>query len=258
MKKYFFILFLFSISYSFSQERVALNGKIYIDESEEPLLGISVTNENTKKSTYTDVNGNFIIEGKESDNLTFNSFNTKSRTLNITSAMYSNRNLSVQLNIKEKILPEVNVSNSSGSLEKDVQKISPKNPTSELIKNMDLVTTGQKWDKTKSRYSNGTNDLLGIVDVISGNRKKRKRAYKYEKQMINLQNIRNYFGDDYFIDDLGFENYEIDQFLLYLYLNDKLEALYKTSDWKNIQELLINSCKSYRERKNKTSEEEQD
>lgn len=266
MKTYITGFLLFSIFFAFSQQRVALKGRLFLDEYEESNSGIYITNETTNITTISDFFGGYSITAQIGDILTFKAYNINTRKITITETMYNKQYLSVQLNVKQKYLDEVTVVpfKSYGSLELDVKRIPYTDPTTKLLKNIDMLTVGQAWDgKTNHKtlpigFSMNVDDMF---DIISGNQKKREKLYAYEKQMSDISNIRKYFGDDYFTKELNFAPNEIDEFIFYLYWNENIKFYYETGNWFQIIDTFSKKYISYKARrlpKNSTKNTDQD
>lgn len=221
-----------------SQERKILEGKVYINDSQESISGIYVKNQTTHYTTITDIVGNFSLPARQGDEIIFQSYNIENRTLIVTPLMDKNQAIFIHLNVKEKEIPEIYVTpfKTYGSIELDVKRIPMMNKTNEILAKLGDLTPYKKLDGSTdvdteaAKLSNMKISIESIIDMLTGDGKKRERLQTYENQIKIIRNIREYFGDQYFI-GLGLEKHEIDEFILYTYLNYNIKFFYDHNNY---------------------------
>ena len=95
--------------------------------------------------------------------------------------------------------------------------------------------TGTQCAPVASLANGGFNlSLDGLFDVISGDAKKKKRLYEYEKMENSVKNIKNYLGEDYFI-RLKVPKDLIDNFLQFVYTSDNLNLYTDISNYEAVK-----------------------
>ncbi|MDR1877173.1 MAG: hypothetical protein LBQ84_06070 [Flavobacteriaceae bacterium] len=260
MKLFCIYLALFFSPLIFSQERKQIKGKVYIvNEYQEPISGIYVKNLTTNYTTITDITGNFIIPAQKGDVILFQAYNIQKRTISVTPTMEQKEQISVQLDIKEKLLDEVYIIpfKTYGSIELDVKRIPMMNKTNELMAKMGDLYPKQKMDGSTDVNSEAEKlstikiGIDGILDLFSGEGKRRERLAVYENQIKTIKNIREYFGDEYFI-GIGLEKTEIDEFILYTYLNHDVKLFYEYNNYFRILTVFDQTILAYKARKEQT------
>lgn len=252
---YFLLLFTVII---FSQDRKLIKGKVYIlDKYHEMVSGIYVKNLSTNYTTLTDITGNFSIPALIGDAITFQSFNIEKRTILVTQDMFDHLQMKIQLDLKEKQLEDIYVTpfKSFGSLELDVKRIPMMNKTNEILKKLGSLNPTQKMDGSTdvdseaAKLSSMKFGIEGILDFISGEGKRKERLSIFEEQSNIIKNVRDYFGDAYF-EELGLKKSEINDFILYSYLNHNLKFYYDHNNYFQILNIFDKNILLYKSRKN--------
>lgn len=252
---YFLLLFTIII---FSQDRKQIKGKVYIlDKYHEMVSGIYVKNLSTNYTTLTDITGNFSIPALIGDAITFQSFNIEKRTILVTQDMFDHLQMKIQLDLKEKQLEDIYVTpfKTFGSLELDVKRIPMMNKTNEILKKLGSLNPSQKMDGSTDVDSEAAKlsfmkfGIEGILDFISGEGKRKERLSIFEEQSTIIKNVRDYFGDPYF-EELGLKKNEINDFILYAYLNHNLKFYYDHNNYFQILNIFDKNILIYKSRKN--------
>jgi len=88
----------------------------------------------------------------------------------------------------------------------------------------------------------------GILSVLSGDARRNERLLAYENQLNAIKSIRGYFGDEYF-NGLGLEDSEIDEFILYTYLNQGVDYFYRTQNYFQILNVFDKTVIAFKARK---------
>ena len=103
LKKIFF--FLIVIQFSFSQERVLIQGKVIYRNINVPAA--NVINNSSQSSTITNDEGEFQIYAKQGDEIIFSSVQYIIRTVRVNEEILKNKRIIVQINQRVRELDEV-------------------------------------------------------------------------------------------------------------------------------------------------------
>lgn len=226
MKKFFLIgalLLLVKVQAQF------FSGEIIIrDNSVYYLNQVYVTNLTSQSTVYTDYFGAFKIPAKPGDIVRFTSIVTDRKDITVTADQLQNSSNFVELKIAYYDIQEVVISKfkPTGNLRKDVSSL--KNGEKALALQKMIGLPAPKGDGTPPQlpvagFAGGglTFSIESIYDILSGERKKKERAQQYEKMLVAVSGIRNYFGDAYFTNLKIPANY-IDNFLQFVYTSDNI------------------------------------
>ena len=221
MKSFFTFALLLLSHFIFAQEKW-VQGNIIIDNSDDNAEGIYVTNLRTKHTTISNFAGTFFIQAQVND------------TLKFQSDWHENRNIILRQNLFQKptivvhLAPEVIQLGTAiigqkltGILEKDVKNGKKQDVITKLYAslgvNPDLKpikdTSALKAGLLGGDISLTRLDVGRIFDVLSGKAKQRKTLIDYETKYDKITKIKNYFGDDYFTNDLKIPKFKIRDFI---------------------------------------------
>lgn len=234
MRKIFTIVLLFCIAVVYGQY---FEGEIFIrDKSSLYLNQVYVTNINAHKSVLANYNGEFKIAVKEGDVLRFTSIATERKDIEVTKEMLSRQKNFVELQIAYYEIQEVILSSfkPTGNLRRDVAMLKGSEKVFELKKMIGLPEP--KGDGTSPEipvlsFNQGLSfSIDSIFDLISGEKKKKERYYKYEKMSQGIKNLQDYFGDDYFI-RLKIPKELIPNFLQFIYSSDNISIFLESNNY---------------------------
>ncbi|MGC4128689.1 MAG: hypothetical protein QM564_03850 [Bergeyella sp.] len=216
----------------------ALSGEIYIrDNSNYFLNQVFVTNLNEYKTVKADLYGQFRIQAKVGDVIRFTSIITDRKDIKVTQNMLEHDVNFIELNIAYYDIQEVVISKfkPTGNLRKDV--LSLKNGEKELALKKAIGLPEPKGDGLPTQlplasFTNGglTFGLDSIYDIISGERKKKERLQRYEKMNSAIENIKQYYGGEYFA-ALKIPENLVDNFLQFVYSSDNLTSYLENSNY---------------------------
>ncbi len=249
----FFFLFLISQQLFTQEERIKIYGTIHINE--ENASDIHIINKSTNKGTITNANGYFQIPVRKGDTLIFSGIQFYYKELVINKKHIDDKKLHIKLVEKNNKLEEVTVKNHTlkGNLYIDSRDSEDNlifyNEDMLGLENLDLSTPVIMDIDSFSRSRSSSDpvipsgiNILGLLRFVSepfiediskiGETKRNLRAYKTrrkEKAKKAPENIRNEFGDNFFVKTLKIPANKIDQFIAYcqtkgivdLYLDDK-------------------------------------
>ncbi len=246
----FFCVFLFS------QERKSIKGKVFLNEYEESVSGIYVKNKTTRYTTLTDITGNFLIPAKKGDTLVFKAYNIQDRSIIITPTMEQKGEMNIHLDVKVRNLPTVYFTpfKTYGTLELDVKRIPMMNEANKLLARLGNLFPAQKMDGSTdvesetAKQSTVKIGIDGIFDAISGDARRKERLSEYEEQVNAIKNMREYFGDDYFV-GIGLDKEDIDEFILYTYLNHDVKFFYEHRNYFQVLNAFDKNVLAYKSRK---------
>ena len=205
------------------------SGEVFIrDHSSYYLNQIYVTNLNEFKTVKVDLYGNFKIHAKAGDIIRFTSIVTDRKDVKITEELLEKENNFVELKIAYYDIQEVVISRfkPSGNLHKDVLALKTGERELALKKAIGLPEPkgdGLPTQLPAASFANGglTFGLDSIYDLISGEKKKKERLQRYEKMNAAVENIKQYYGSEYFT-SLKIPDNLVDNFLQFVYTSDNL------------------------------------
>ncbi len=227
MKQFILFICLGLFQQIFSQN---YRGEIYIrDKSNLYLNQFYVTNINDHKTVLADYNGNFTLPAKVGDVIRFTSIVTERKDIEITPQMLTNFKNFIELQIAYYEIQEVYITafKPTGNLRKDVSMLKASEKAFELRKIIGLPEpkgNGLPPEIPVLGFNGGLSlSVDSFFDLISGEAKKKKRYYEYEKMNKTISDIQKYFGDDYFT-RLKIPKELIPNFLQFIYSSDNLSA----------------------------------
>lgn len=234
MSKIFTVVLLFFVALVYAQQ---YSGEIYIrDKSSLYLNQIYVTNVNLHKSVLANYNGEFSIPAKEGDLIRFTSIATDRKDVTVTKQMLSLNKNFVELQIAYYEIQEVILSSfrPTGNLRKDVSMLKSSEKAFELRKMIGLPEPkgdGNPPEIPVLSFNQGLSfSIDSIFDLISGEKKKKERYYKYEKMSQGIKNLQEYFGDDYFT-KLKIPKELIPNFLQFIYSSDNISIFLDSGNY---------------------------
>lgn len=221
LKSLFTILMLLFSHFIFAQEKW-VQGNIIIDDSDDTAEGIYVTNLRTNHTTISNFTGTFLIQAKVNDTLKIRSDWYENRLIILKPNLFNKQTIVVHLAVQTIQLNTAYIGQKlTGILEKDVKngkkqdvvtnlyKSLGVNPDIRPIKDTSSIKAGLlSGDITLTRL-----DIGRLYDVFSGKAKQRKALIDYEDRYDKITKIKNYFGEDYFANDLKIPKFKIRDFI---------------------------------------------
>ncbi|MEJ8605928.1 hypothetical protein JSO56_03205 [Riemerella anatipestifer] len=225
------LLFLFLLLGVYAKSQFFVGEVLVEDRSEVYLTPIYVTNLETRKTVLCDYKGAFKIAASKGDVIRFTSITTDRTDITITEKHLATYNNIVELKMAYNVIPEVKLSKfkPSGILKKDVIALDDKKSALALKQIIGLPESkgdGTPPEAPPIAFVGGglgggvVISVDAIYDVISGDRKRKRRLYAYEKMMKTTAAIRNYYGDDYFV-SMKIPKHMIDDFLQFVYSSEE-------------------------------------
>lgn len=226
MKRLLFIFTLCLLS-EFSAQK--FRGTIILEEESRFYLNqVFVTNLTTYQTVLSGMDGSFSIPAKEGDIVRFTSIVTERQDLKLKAKQIHNNNF-IELKPVYHDIQEVIIGYKlTGYLKQDVTALKSAEKPLAIAEMIGLpAPKGGEISPVEPLMGVGGGNINlsieSIYDYISGNRKKKIRAYEYEKMNKTVEKVRAYFGDKYFV-DMKIPAELIDNFIEFVYYSDNLGA----------------------------------
>lgn len=218
MKKYFLLFFIFISILGFSQAKL-ITGGVIIEQSDEssPNYGIKIENLRSFAKTFTNADGHYSIPAIVGDTILFSSDFLTPRKIIISQNLYNKGVLQVHLDIETIQLNEAIVGR---NLNKDLKSnlAYRRDLKGEIYNQIGLDQRLRDLEPKKDISKFRAGDVLSPVRMIghlNGYYKKQRRIREFERKQNILNEIINYFPDEYFIEELRIPDYKVQEFLEY-------------------------------------------
>ncbi len=221
MKSLFTILILLLSNFIFAQEKW-VQGNIIIDDSDDTAEGVYITNLRTNHTTISNFTGTFLIQAKVNDTLKIQSDWYENRLIILRPNLFNKQTIVVHLAVQTIQLNTAYIGQKlTGILEKDVKNGKKADIVTKLYKSLGVnpdIKPIKDTSSLKAGFLSGDItltrlDIGRIYDVFSGKAKQRKALLDYEDKYDKITKIKNYFGDDYFTNDLKIPKFKIRDFI---------------------------------------------
>ncbi|MBQ22806.1 MAG: hypothetical protein CMD32_05350 [Flavobacteriales bacterium] len=200
----FFLLIGFFLS---AQQRALLNGKLLYRDNN--VIAANVINNYTQFNTITDSDGEFQIEVAKGDEIIFSSVEFKFKTIFITEEILNKNRLVVNITERVNILDEIVISPENTDKFLDLKE--------EEFKGYDYVQDkSTKLDNSilkQGQLYNGIN-FINVAKLIS--KLVLSSSEEEKKNLIPSKVLPYVFENEFFINDLGLEQEQVIDFMLYL------------------------------------------
>lgn len=200
----FFLLIGFFLS---AQQRALLNGKLLYRDNN--VIAANVINNSTQFNTITDTDGEFQIEVAKGDEIIFSSVEFKFKTIFITEEILNKNRLVVNITERVNILDEIVISPENTDKFLDLKE--------EEFKGYDYVQDkSTKLDNSilkQGQLYNGIN-FINVAKLIS--KLVLSSSEEEKKNLIPSKVLPYVFENEFFINDLGLEQEQVIDFMLYL------------------------------------------
>ena len=200
----FFLLIGFFLS---AQQRALLNGKLLYRDNN--VIAANVINNSTQFNTITDSDGDFLIEVAKGDEIIFSSVEFKFKTIFITEEILNKNRLVVNITERVNILDEIVISpeNTDKFLDLKEEEFKGFNYVQDKSTKLDnsILRQGQLY--------NGIN-FINVAKLIS--KLVLSSSEEEKKNLIPSKVLPYVFENEFFINDLGLEQEQVIDFMLYL------------------------------------------
>lgn len=212
-----FLICLFSVSYSFSQDQLnfTLKGKISNAQDSTAINGVTLLNLSNIDGTITNKEGLFEIDLKESDTLLISHIGFESIKLKITRDLSKGTELNIELHPKIENLEAVTIHKLIGVLEIDIKNV-PKDKFNRI--HIDGLPQTYEVRKTNTTSSLSLNQALSnpvdFVYNLFGKKPKKLRDLKALKEKDATREIlTNRFDREIILDYLQMDLTELTEVL---------------------------------------------
>lgn len=251
MKYYIVSFFLFLILPSVAQESKLIRGKVVNDS-----LGnstVHIINLSLRSGTITSKDGSFEITVREKDTLLFSSILYVPKKIVISSDVFNGSPLRVDLEKSVNELDEVNISNIqlSGNLDRDLSNLKTFNKFGlgiELSKEPPPTQAERRVMVSPGSINplGGAVNLDHLINVISGRHALNKLAKANQDLDFLVEEVKNIFPEDFYVDELKIPSEEIIVFLFYCAENADLKQQMQRKNQLQLMEFFKEQAPEFR------------
>jgi len=216
MRHLFSIYLLLLCGLVFGQVKI-ITGSVMIDNVDDlPRSGIRIDNLRSYSKTYTNQEGNYSIPVMIGDTIEFSAGYLVPRKIIISENIYKKAVLQVHLDVETVELNEAVI----GKLDKNLQNNLRyrRDLKGEIYNNIGLDQRLRDLEPKKDISKFKVMDVLSPVRMIghvNGYYKKQRRIQQFERNQNILNEIINFFPDEYFMETLNLPDYKVQEFLMY-------------------------------------------
>ena len=227
-------VFLFVFQIGFSQTEKSIKGTVLSNNF--PIAKVDVINVDTKKSTITDINGNFFILGKTGNLLIFISKDYELKKIVLNSKLQSFNDLIIQLDLKPEMLKEVIVTKiPSVHLSLDKKFEQGKQDVLAMEKYQNTLKNPGVYDGQTPGI-----DFVKIAGMIGKLFSKDKEAVNRESPPIVFKDLmKNNFNHDFFSKTLHLKEEQVGLFLEFCDADPKSKLLEKNNNQLALLDFLL-------------------
>jgi len=265
MKPLYLFAFIFALKLSAQERTVVLTGKISSDSL--AIENVHIINKSSQRGTLSNALGEFKIYIKEKDTLIFSDIQYVYKIIIIGKNHIKNKKITIKLFQKNNELPEVLIENMAKSLDlpnagkkklnKLERNLNAYSQKSVPMVFLDALLLDPILGLFMERRGGGIDN---IYNVVSGNRKRDRKLKKLidadkhdEIKLENIQIIREYFTDNFFLYTIKIEKDSIDNFINFC-IPKGIEELYKKQRYLEVMNIFIQNKENYVTSINKTFE----
>jgi hypothetical protein len=248
------LFFLLITSSVFAQQKVTLNGQIQVENDE--IAFITIVNRSLKKGTISNIDGTFKIEASINDILDISSLQYQGQEITVTARMLEEQSISIFLEPKTTLLPEISISNIelSGNLDKDAATVEEINPLEYSNSNRKLTPSERRFYTATTRGEDAVGmdylrfdiPLAAVFNAVSGKTKKLKTQIKKEKALAQVVELENKFAPHFFTEGLEIPLEKVEDFLFYAQVKNNAIYNYQKINSLELINLLIEQAESYK------------
>lgn len=248
------LVFLFFTSTMVAQQEVTLKGQIQTENDE--IAFITIVNRSLKQGTISNLDGSFEIAAKLNDVLDISSLQYKGQEIVVTQRMVDDQGISVYLEPKTNVLPEISISNIqlSGNLNADASSVEKINPLEYANEKKELTPAERRLYSATARASDQVGmdyfrldiPLDAVFYAVSGKTKSIKTLISKEKALAQVVALENKFAPHFFTDALEIPVEKIEDFLFYAQIQDKAIYNYQKINSLELINHLIEQAESYK------------
>lgn len=237
---FMFILLIVCLTSFVQAQEKYINGRIILDIEDDFGEGIYITNTRTDLTTVTDATGSFKIKVQANDVLLIRSINYENRKFTITESLMKRDLITIHLNLQAIVLDEAIITQKlTGFLDKDAKYSAKMDNIDKLYQEMGVNKDAVAMrDTTDFQFGKDISllhlNVEKVIDSFTGDLRRRKNLHAFEGRQNKINAIKNYFGVNYFIEDLKIPEEKINDFILYAYGNSTISQMYDDKNYLSI------------------------
>lgn len=217
MKKFVSLLFIMFCTIIFAQSKI-ITGAVFIEQAEEEIssAGVRIENLRSYAKTITNQDGHFSIGAMVGDTIQFEASFLVPRKIIISQNIYNRSVLQVHLDTETIDLQEVYLGKLNKNLNSNIKYKSDLKGA--LYNNIGLDQRLRDLEPKKDISKFKPMDVLSPVRMIghiNGYYKKQRRIELFMKNQGLLNEVINYFPDEFFLDELKIPDYKVQEFIMY-------------------------------------------
>lgn len=247
----FFLVVVF-LSISVQAQKNPVNGIITLNDPENPIVlqDVVISNLKTKEKFISNEKGEFRIYVSLNDELKFEKIGYEDHYIRISNKDLANRFLQISMAEEVIELSEVRINTLDKNLGKNLKIKEDKVET--MYKNLGINPSLRNVEidrnVTSTINNNGITDPALWIAMITGKRKKDIKQMKYFKKADVIDDLREYFGDEVFVNDLELPKDKITEFITFCYDQTKIGQFYKEKKFDEILWIFYNNVQNYKEK----------
>ncbi|WP_392436909.1 hypothetical protein ACF3N7_08025 [Cruoricaptor ignavus] len=237
MRKIFVGFFLIFFAQNFFAQN--FEGQVMMRENSVVYLNhIFVTNLRTMKTVLSDNRGVFRIAAEEGDVIRFTSMISERKDVKLTNALLQSANNLIELQSQFREIEEVVITfKPTGVLKTDVLALQTKQKDLQVAEIIGIPSpkNSSSPESLASLKDGGISfSIDAIYDWLSGDRVRKQRLKNHQEMAANIENIKKYFGVEYFT-KLKIPENLTDNFLQFVYQSDNLQPYLERKNFEGIK-----------------------
>ncbi len=220
-----------------------ISGRIYLDSI--PVQDVHIINKKLEIGTVSNENGKFEILASKNDILIISHLNIEFKEQTITDENIGTKKINIFLNSKNYMLDEVVLEKKKGIFEID-KDILQHNAPIVNAKTLKLpYANSKKPDKenTVEIESGLSVSIVGLVNALNGNAKRKKLLRKLKIEDRNIKKVRQYYTDGFFVQQLNIKKESINPFIEHCISKGVMNLYYKDK-FLELTSVLIDNSKN--------------
>lgn len=244
MKKIAFFLFLIITNTIVAQNtQKIISGRIYLDSI--PVQDVHIINKKLEIGTVSNTNGKFEILASKNDILIISHLNIEFKEHTITHENIKTKKIKIFLDSKNYLLDEVVLEKKKGifDVDKDILQHNAPIVNAKTLKLPYANSKKPDKDKTVEIESGLSVSVIGLINTLNGNIKRKKLLRKLKIEDKNIKKIRKHFTDGFFVQQLNIKKESINPFIEYC-ISKGIMNLYNKDKFLELTSVLIDNSKN--------------
>lgn len=241
-----FVVFTSFLGVVLAQDKILKIQIIIDDEQEEHPGSVYITNLHSQTSTLTDENGYATLLVHLGDELLFSSEFYEKRNYKITPEIYEIGLLKIHLN---PIIIELETATLgfklTGDLEQDAKNAGFVDSIGNIYQNLGIKEVDVPKPNEFGRPAGEGIFVEQLIGAITGYNKQQKRKFAFQKNEQKLEEIRNFFGDKFFVNELKLPKEKIYEFVAFAHDTSAIYVLIRQSNYLEAENLMHKLSQTY-------------